>query len=478
MPDRRSVIPGRFRALPTRPVALLFVMAACAATGFGAAACRSPRDARAVPPLVVIGVDGLEGRLLLRMAGQGRLPTLAGMATGGSFVRLSTLKPAISPPIWTTIATGVLPARHGINGFVRRGQPDANGRPVLMTSRDRREKALWNHADDAGLNSCVIGWWTTFPAEQVRGLMVAQTGAPPGDNPDHAHKGSLRSGVSGQVAPTSAEDEVFALAQRGVAALDDRRRQVFGDTASWPPAMQRLAEGSAWSLAADAAYESIALEMAAARGRCDVLLVYLGVADVLGHRFWRWTWPEDYPDPPPADEAALYGGVMERAYEHVDRFVARMREAAGADATLVVMSDHGMGAFHPHQDVDPGAAEVPRTGGHSPACEPVLLAMGGAAAHPAAPRPLPSSFADVPRAGAVADVAPTMLAWMGLDYAAGIDGRPLATVIDAGFAAAHPQRGEASPTPADWQQGRKFVEGDDDAAGQRLEQLRGLGYLE
>ncbi|RMD81137.1 MAG: hypothetical protein D6815_12530 [Candidatus Dadabacteria bacterium] len=145
--------------------AVLFALLLIALAGIG---CRSGSDR--VHPVVLIAADGLEPSLVATLIAQGKLPTLARMQRRGAFGSLKTLKPTLSPIIWTTIATGVGPEHHAINGFVRR----AEGRRRLVTSLDRRAKALWNILSDRGRRSWTIGWWATYPAERVRGVVVAQ----------------------------------------------------------------------------------------------------------------------------------------------------------------------------------------------------------------------------------------------------------------------------------------------------------------
>ena len=68
-------------------------------------------------PWVVIGIDGMEWTVIERLWQDGRLPALRSMVDSGSRTSLLTDYTA-SPVIWTTIATGVKPGRHGITDFV------------------------------------------------------------------------------------------------------------------------------------------------------------------------------------------------------------------------------------------------------------------------------------------------------------------------------------------------------------------------
>lgn len=455
--------------------------AACVLASFAFAAlaalpsCR-PTAAPPVPhPLVLVGADGLEWRLVAGMRAAGRLPHLDAIAREGATARLKTLAPALSPPIWTSMATGVVPARHGILGFVRADARDAAGRPLLFTNRDRRVKAIWNVAEDAGLSACIVGYWMTFPVEELRGTMIAQTASPPGDGA-HQRKGALAPGLEGQVHPPAYAPRVFGIVERSRAIADARERALFGDTSAWPPAMQRLVRHSRWSLEADTAYQQIALDLVRERGRCDLVIVYLGLPDVLGHRFWRWTSPGDFASPPPAAEVATFGDVLRRAYEQVDAFVGELREAAGEDATIVVASDHGMGPFRPRSvpDLSREDGDLVRTGGHSAARHAFLAAAGPAAAQRAA-----HEDAAPPVAGSVVDFAPTMLAMLGLPRGADMDGVVLTPLVRDRFLAVHPLREVPTHTPDGWAATRRLAAAAADPDGsERIEQLRGLGYLE
>ena len=85
--------------------------------------------------------------------------------------RLATLDPPLSPTLWTTIATGKRPYKHGIHGFT---EPDPSGegiRPINITSR--KVKAIWNILTQHGLKTNVVGWWPSHPAEPVNGIYIS-----------------------------------------------------------------------------------------------------------------------------------------------------------------------------------------------------------------------------------------------------------------------------------------------------------------
>ena len=173
------------------------------------------RDAAA--RLLVFGIDGADWKLIDRLLAKGDLPNLARpCASAGPGATSRPLFPTRSPAVWTTIATGQPPNRHGIESFTTRRVAGIQGvfrhsqRPkgigfgwlnqILderglvvdgpITSSTRRVPAFWNLASEAGSPISVIDWWATWPAEPVLGAVVsdrvnywrqAERGHPPED---------------------------------------------------------------------------------------------------------------------------------------------------------------------------------------------------------------------------------------------------------------------------------------------------------
>ncbi len=70
--------------------------------------------------VVIIGLDGLEPKLVDQYMAAGKLPNLKSMSETGSFERLGTTLPALSPVAWSTFQTGVNPGAHNIFDFLTR----------------------------------------------------------------------------------------------------------------------------------------------------------------------------------------------------------------------------------------------------------------------------------------------------------------------------------------------------------------------
>src|SRR5690242_5553528 len=73
-----------------------------------------------VKKLIFLGLDGLDPGLTERFMAEGKLPNLSHLKQTGSYHRLRTTFPALSPVAWSTFAAGVNPAKHNIFDFLNR----------------------------------------------------------------------------------------------------------------------------------------------------------------------------------------------------------------------------------------------------------------------------------------------------------------------------------------------------------------------
>ncbi|MGZ4779757.1 MAG: alkaline phosphatase family protein [Thermoanaerobaculia bacterium] len=116
------------------------------------------RSARGVAGRVVIfAIDGADWELLSELSDDGRIPNLKALSHGGTTGSMQTIQPTVSPLVWTTMATGVSPDRHGVIDFIdhRRNAP--------VDALSRHAPALWDIAEAFGRHSAVVNWWTAWP---------------------------------------------------------------------------------------------------------------------------------------------------------------------------------------------------------------------------------------------------------------------------------------------------------------------------
>jgi predicted AlkP superfamily phosphohydrolase/phosphomutase len=162
----------------------------------------------------------------------------------------------------------------------------------------------------------VLGWYASWPAEPVSGLMVT----------DHV----MRPALERRVHPG---EQAAAIDAR----LDAIRARV--DGSSYPYDAARVGAPAE----RDLLFEELAPELAAAD--YELLLVYFRSVDEVSHRYWKFWEPEKFADLEPwrsfdAAELAEKSDWIPATYERVDRVVGALSEAAPG-ANLLVISDHG-----------------------------------------------------------------------------------------------------------------------------------------
>ncbi len=116
--------------------------------------------------ILLIGWDAADRKIIDKLIDKGEMPALKSLKENGCYGNLLTLDPPFSPMLWTTIATGKLPDKHGILGFTEPMPSGAGIRPVASTSR--KVKAIWNILTQEKLKTHVAGWWPSHPAETIK----------------------------------------------------------------------------------------------------------------------------------------------------------------------------------------------------------------------------------------------------------------------------------------------------------------------
>ena len=119
-------------------------------------------------PVVLVGIDGASWIAIEDLWQQGRLPNLRALAERGVTTDLQPVAD-ISPVIWTSFVTGVRPERHGITDFLL----PTTGGDVPVSSTNRKVPAIWNMLTTLDRRVAVLGWWASWPAEEVNGVVVS-----------------------------------------------------------------------------------------------------------------------------------------------------------------------------------------------------------------------------------------------------------------------------------------------------------------
>lgn len=116
---------------------------------------------RLAKKVLLIGWDAADWKVINPLIDAGKMPALKKVVEEGVIASLATLHPVLSPMLWTSIATGKRPFKHGVLGFTE-PTPDGNGiRPI--TNQSRKVKAIWNILNQTGYRSHVVAGGRAIP---------------------------------------------------------------------------------------------------------------------------------------------------------------------------------------------------------------------------------------------------------------------------------------------------------------------------
>lgn len=450
-----------------RRAIIVFLLAGVAAVAFGCSRSEEPHPGT---KLLLFGLDAANWNVMTPMIEAGELPTIARLMREGASGTLKTGVPIQSPQMWTSIATGVVPEKHGITRFVV--ELPGSDREVPVTSNLRKVKAFWNILSERGVTVGIVGWWPSWPAEEVNGFMIAQRawpvnwsrhGIPYGASRDEYGR-LLVKDFPGRSFPEELyeEFEPFIITEEDV--TDEELARFFGESPDADPSRQMHAR---WVYAKDKTFADGGLDLLR-RFEPNVFAVYFQGPDVVAHYYWGYQTDMGYRVPPIYER--MYGRAVRNYYRFMDAVIERYLEEVGEDCAVLIVSDHG---FETKDDLKvrwergerirtvEGGKDVPWDHG----IDGVYIVRG------------PGIRPDHRGADAsVVDVTPTLLAYLGVPVARDMDGSPMLDVFEESFLEATPvtyvdtyetgePRGDEAPMESPMDEGLK-------------EKLRALGYID
>ena len=150
--------------------------------------------------VIVLGLDGMDPKLIRALIDMGRAPNFKKLAEMGSFMKLGTTMPALSPVAWSSFITGTTPGSHGIADFIARdpetylpvfsifenrdpeitfkigdiNMPIKGGGPVNL----RKGTPFWSYLTERGIPSWISKIPTNYPVEETATKAIAGMGTP------------------------------------------------------------------------------------------------------------------------------------------------------------------------------------------------------------------------------------------------------------------------------------------------------------
>lgn len=252
---------------------------------------------------LVIGLDGGTWDVLLPLAERGTMPNLAHLLQGGAWGTLLSTLPPFTATAWTGFATGKNPGKHGVFSFLEDGQ--------VVTGASVREPRFWDLMGVAGRRVAIVNVPLTYPPTPVNGIMITGMLTPP--------KARVFT------YPPSLSDDLRGRYRTDVSFIGKKDALTAARTPDREALLQELIE-------VERIRGEVALELIG-RERWDLFIVIFTGTDRLQHFFWN--------------EITSGGGalsiMLERFWRVLDEQIGRLVGAAGRDASVLLVSDHGFG---------------------------------------------------------------------------------------------------------------------------------------
>ncbi|MCB9385278.1 MAG: alkaline phosphatase family protein [Bryobacterales bacterium] len=170
---------------------------AAAAAGCAGGKLKGDPDGRKV---IVLGLDGMEPKIIRALIDSGRAPNFKKLAEMGVFRPLGTTIPALSPVAWSSFITGMSPGGHGIPDFIARDPLTYQPFFSIWEARDidrtlavgdyrfavsggevenlRSGRPFWSYLTEKGIPATVIKIPTNFPVEETATRAISGMGTP------------------------------------------------------------------------------------------------------------------------------------------------------------------------------------------------------------------------------------------------------------------------------------------------------------
>jgi len=267
--------------------------------------------------VVMIGLDAFEAPLAEEWARQGVLPNLRRLIDRGTSAALANSMDTLPFGIWPEIATGRLAARSGVLFHARQLRTgEAVPRATRVDERDAGAQ-LWSVASQGGARVCVIDVPQSVVVPDMNGVQVYEWGL-------HDRHVELRS------EPPSVLEGIRARwGDHPVVDCDTHHDQT-------PEGYLRLLADLEWGAKAKAEWATELLE----REHWDLFMCCFSESHCIGHQLRHLADPRSDDVDQGVDQRLR--DSWRTIYERTDEAIGRLLDAAGPEATVLVVASHGM----------------------------------------------------------------------------------------------------------------------------------------
>jgi hypothetical protein len=384
----------------------------------------------------VLAFDGASLGFIRQRVAAGQLSNLARMLDRGAIIDLATPRPTEVDPVWVAAATGRMAMSTGVrsNWTYRVSEADVDRVDILPdycfayalvtqrfllatehSSASLEARTLWDILGDYRLTVGVVNWPLTAPAR------LAGPGYVLSDRFDEAVTSPLRLADAGTGDPTTAVDIARGHFDRWQARPWHEVLTTFSRGEVEPIEVNR----ARW----DRAYSDTAAELEQQFAPRFTAVRYEGL-DAFGHNYLRQAQPELFGDP---RWSVAIRPVLDRYYSYVDGEVGKAIRLMQPGDLLLVVSGFGMDPTPLSKRLLARAlGDRDTTGTHESGPDGFLIAYGSQVAAGQFSR------------GALVDLAPTVLYYMGVPVARDMDGYARTDLFLPTYTSEHPMKYVAS----------------------------------
>jgi len=266
---------------------------------------------------LIIGLDGGTFHLLQPWIDEGRLPNLKKIQDEGVSGELASTIPPVTTPAWSSFMTGNNPGKHGVFYFM--GRDKTTGREVPVNSRMRSGVTLWKLLSENGRKVLVLNCPTTYPPEEVNGVMISCF-LTPGGKKDFIYPRELVEEIEGKFGeyPLYLKTMVFS------ANLSEKNIRRFLD-----------------ELKFELNYKFEVAHYLLERFPSDLLMIHVWGTDRIQHELWN-IFDESHPRYNQRLGEKFKGEII-HYFSLVDQEIGRLWDRFGREHPILIISDHGFG---------------------------------------------------------------------------------------------------------------------------------------
>lgn len=272
--------------------------------------------------VVVIGLDGATFTLLQPWMEQGHLPFLKSLVEQGVSGPLQSSTPPATVPAWQCFMTGKNPGKHGVPWFLKRRPDSYDEIPIGPGHCEAR--TLWDLLSEGGKRLAVFNVPYSAASSSFNGVLIGGFDTAPARMAEVTYPPGLLEEIEARfgVYQVQLKTPGLLLAYRSATIIESFLRDC-----------QMLTD-----------YQFRVAHAIVEREPFDLVMFYQLVPDRIQHWLWHLL-DATHPWHDQVLARRFYDQIV-AYYRRLDEQLATFVGQVGADANVLVMSDHGFGPVH------------------------------------------------------------------------------------------------------------------------------------